>query len=390
MIGVVGVVDPSALSARARSLVRRADLVVGAPRLLPLVDAGNAPTTAFGDLSDVIEAVGRIHASGGSPCVLASGDPGFFGIVRALASRFGAAALTVEPAPSSVAMAFARLGLPWDDAIVVSAHGRPLAVAAALAAASPKVAVLTGPLATPASLGVALAGLGAVHEHVAVCSALGTSSELIGTTDLAGLAAGTWDPLSVVVLWSGTGVSPVPAVRWGQPVAAFDHRPGMITKPDVRAVVIATLSPGGATCLWDIGAGSGSVGIECAVLAPGVPVIAVERDPDAGGQIVANARAHGVAVRVVTGAAPDALGALPEPDRAFVGGGGLPVLRAVWERVRPGGRVVATHAALDRAAAAADLLGNLSCVTASSGRRLPDGGWRLEGANPVFVTWGVR
>jgi precorrin-6Y C5,15-methyltransferase (decarboxylating) len=326
-------------------------------------------------------------------CVLASGDPGFFGVVRLLAGRFGRSALCVHPAPSSVAVAFARLGMPWDDAAVVSAHGRPLAEAAAAAASAPKAAVLTGPQAPPEALGVALLGLGATHERAAVCTHLGSGEEAVVATDLAGLASGRWDPLAVVVLWSGTGVADHPSLAWGRPSQVYAHRDGMITKPEVRSVVLGLLAlpaPRGEPVLWDIGAGSGSVAIECAALAPWLDVVAVDRDPVAAATITANARAHGVAVRVVAGDAPACLDALPDPDRVFVGGGGPDVVAAAQRRLRPGGLVVATHAALDRAATAATLLGHLSAVTANRGERLPDGGWRLEGANPVFVTWGGR
>jgi precorrin-6Y C5,15-methyltransferase (decarboxylating) len=87
-------------------------------------------------------------------------------------------------------------------------------------------------------------------------------------------------------------------------------------------------------------------------------------------------------------AAPSALAGLPDPDRAFVGGGGLDVLDAVIARLRPGGQVVATFAAMDRAAAAADRRGPLVQMASGRGARLPDGGWRLAAENPVFVVWG--
>ena len=135
--------------------------------------------------------------------------------------------------------------------------------------------------------------------------------------------------------------------------------------------------------LWDVGAGSGSVALECADLAPSLDVYALERSPK---ELRANAR--GTAVRVVEGDAPDALADLPDPDRVFVGGGGLDVLDAAARRLRPGGRVVASYAAIDRAAAAAEHLGHLVEVSVSRGARLPDGSFRLAAENPVFVAWG--
>ncbi len=162
----------------------------------------------------------------------------------------------------------------------------------------------------------------------------------------------------------------------------------MVTKSEVRAVALGKLALPADGVLWDVGAGSGSVAIECALLAPDLHVFAIERDPEDAGRIEENARHLGAAVTVVTGDAPEALADLPDPDRAFVGGGGLDVLDAVRARLAPGGRVVATYAALDRAAAAAERLGHLVQIAASRGERLPDGGWRLAAANPVFVVWG--
>ncbi|HEX3539513.1 MAG TPA: precorrin-6y C5,15-methyltransferase (decarboxylating) subunit CbiE [Acidimicrobiales bacterium] len=363
------------------------DLLVGGRRHLALVDAGPTPTVAVeGDLASVLDAVA---AERGTVGVLASGDPGFFGIVRALAARFGPEVLDVRPAPSSVSLAFARLGLPWDDAVVVSAHGRPLAAATSAAAGAAKAAVLVSPDQPPEALGKELLAQRAAPAEVVVCSRMGLPGEAVTRTDLAGLAAGTWDPLSVVVLLRGNAVASEAQLAWGgRPEATFDHRGGMVTKAEVRAVALSKLRLPPTGVLWDVGAGSGSVAVECALAAPGLGVFAVERQADDVRRISANAARLGAAVTVVEGSAPSALDALPDPDRAFVGGGGPAVLDAVVARLRPGGRLVATFAALDRAAAAAERLGQLVQVAASRGERLPNGGWRLAAENPVFVVWG--
>ncbi|HLG91366.1 MAG TPA: hypothetical protein VKY15_00095, partial [Acidimicrobiales bacterium] len=117
-------------------------------------------------------------------------------------------------------------------------------------------------------------------------------------------------------------------------------------------------------------------------------VFAVEPDPRAAGLVEANARSRGVAVEVVRGRAPQALAGLPDPDRVFVGGGGLEVLRACLDRLRPGGRLAATFAAMDRAVAAHRLLGSLVQLDVAVAEPLPDGGLRLRGGNPVFLAWG--
>jgi precorrin-6Y C5,15-methyltransferase (decarboxylating) CbiT subunit len=161
----------------------------------------------------------------------------------------------------------------------------------------------------------------------------------------------------------------------------------MVTKAEVRAVALGKLALPAAGVLWDVGAGSGSVAIECSRLAPGLRVFAVERRADDVERIRRNAGGTGVVV--VAGEAPGVLAGLPDPDRVFVGGGGLDVLESVVDRLRPGGLVVATYAALDRAAAAATRLGQMVQVSVSRGMPLGGtGALRLAAENPVFVCWG--
>jgi precorrin-6Y C5,15-methyltransferase (decarboxylating) len=356
-------------------------------QVAPAVPAGTPTVTIGGDLAPLLD---RLARQPGPVGVVASGDPGFFGIVRALAERFGPAALAVRPAPSSVSLAFARLGLPWDDAVVVSAHGRPLGAAAAVAARAAKAAVLVSPETPPEALGKELLALGADPAQVVVCSRLGLAGETIERTDLAGLAAGTWDPLSVVVVVRGPALAAEAQLAWGRPESAFAHRAGMVTKSEVRAVALGKLELPTDGVLWDVGAGSGSIAIECALLRPRLRVWAVEQRADDARRIVENAAQFGATVTVVEGRAPEVLADLGDPDRVFVGGGGLDVLDAVRARLRPGGRIVATFAAMDRAVAAADRLGHLVQISASRGQQLANGSWRLAATNPVFVVWGPR
>ncbi|MGW5582242.1 precorrin-6Y C5,15-methyltransferase (decarboxylating) subunit CbiT, partial [Micromonospora chokoriensis] len=183
-----------------------------------------------------------------------------------------------------------------------------------------------------------------------------------------------------------------PAGGWALPEIRYAHRDSMITKSEVRALVVARLRPRLGRLVWDVGAGSGSVGIECALL--GAAVLAVEQDPGAGATIRANATAHTVTVRLVTGRAPEALAGLPEPDAVFVGGGGADVLAAVVAR-RPE-RVVLTLAALDRVAPAVGLLRAAgytvegSQLSAARLADLPGGSIRLAATNPVVVLTGER
>ena len=403
MITVVG--SGTGAAPPAEDVLAGAELVVGGRRHL---DAVRLPETAervvLGPLAPALDTVEEYVRKERRVVVLASGDPGFFGIVRALAERFGAERLDVRPGVSSVATAFARLGLTWDDAVVVSAHGRDPRTAVNVCRAQPKVAVLTGPGAGPAELGAALLDSGRV---LVVASALGDPErERVERVTPAEAAARDWGTAVSVVLCldearvlgpvrtlAGADVRPA---GWALDEADFAHRDSMITKFEVRALALARLGPRLGDLVWDVGAGSGSVAVECARL--GAAAVAVEKAPDGVERIRANAAAHGVDVHVVHGAAPDALADLADdPDAVFVGGGGreLPAIVAACAR-RARRTVVVAMAALDRVPAAREALtsAGFSCdgVLLQSSRLAPLPGdvTRLAATNPVFLLWGVR
>ncbi|MGV9213585.1 precorrin-6y C5,15-methyltransferase (decarboxylating) subunit CbiE [Micromonospora sp. RB23] len=387
-----------------------AGLVVGAARHLAAVPLPpGVDTIVLGPLAPALRRLADAVAAGVPAVVLASGDPGLFGIVR----RLGVAGLPlrVVPAVSSVAAAFARAGLSWDGAAVVTAHGRDLRPALNACRALPLVAVLTAPGAGAAELGAGLVGW---SRRLLVAEHLGTDAERVQEMTPAQAAAGTWpDPHVLLSVAVPEPAVPVPAgpdlVAVGgmrvdnQPAAApvggwalaesrYAHRDSMITKSEVRALVVARLRPRLGRLVWDVGAGSGSVGIECALL--GAAVLAVEQDTGSAATIRDNAATHAVDVRLVVGHAPAALAGLPEPDAVFVGGGGVDVLAAVVAR-RPE-RIVLTLAALDRVAPAVDLLRAAgytvegSQLAAARLADLPGGSIRLAATNPVVVLTGER
>jgi len=390
MITVVGC-DGSPLPQRAMDRLDAAVLVAGGRRHLEAVrPPAHVRQVVMGDVAAALDDVDA--AAGDGVVVLASGDPGFFGILRALRERGHTP--EVLPAVSSVAGAFARIGLPWDDVVVTSAHGRDPRTAVNACRAMAKTAVFTAPGYGPAALGAELAGW---DRTLYVAERLGGPDERIIRCTPAEAAAREWAEPNVVL--AVREPAPAAARPHNQPAApprgrsaddTYLHRAGMITKWEVRAVALARLRPTLGTLVWDVGAGSGAVGIECAGYH--AAVIAVERDPAACELIRQNAGAADV--RVVEESAPEAFAGLPDPDAVFVGGGGLAALSGVLARTPE--TVVATYAAVDRAARAHALFtgagytvegGQLSTARFAD---LPGGSFRLDAQNPVFLLSGSR
>ncbi len=397
VIAVVGV-GPDGVTGRGRELLDGARVVVGGGRHLDALAPPAAERVPLrGDLSPALDAIG---AADGPVTVLASGDPGFFGIVRALAERFGPDELEVVPGVSSVALAFSRVGLPWDDAVVVSAHGRDPAAAVNAARTHPKVAILTAPDATPALIAQRLAGTG---RRVVVGERLGSRQERIVEDTPEAIATQEFaDPNVVLVLDAARAVAdgkarvwpPRTPAGWALPEDAFEHREGMITKSEVRALALARLGPGMGDLVWDIGAHSGSVAIECARL--GAAAIAIERDAELCELVRRNAERHGVPVEIVQGEAPGALAGLPDPDAVFVGGGGADLEQIVAAVAPRAGRaVVIALATLERIVPTAEQLAGagyeVGTTVLQASRLRPIGGaHRLAAENPVAVVAGVR
>ncbi|MCX6462834.1 MAG: precorrin-6y C5,15-methyltransferase (decarboxylating) subunit CbiE [Pseudonocardiales bacterium] len=383
---VIGV-DGRPLDPAARAALDAAEVVAGARRYLHLAPRGAEHV----ELGAVAPALARL--AGRRAVVLAAGDPGFFGIVRLL--RAHGLEPRVHPAASSVARAFARIGRPWDDVAVVSAHGRALGPAVNVCRARAATAVLTAPGAGPAEIGAALAGW---PRTLVVAEDLDGPDERLTTLPAAEAAGREWRDPNVVLCLRDPAAVPeqgwlaggAPPAGWALPDDAFDHRAGMVTKTEVRALALARLAPRPGTLVWDVGAGSGSVGVECARL--GSAVLAVERRADDAARVAANASAHGVDVRVVAGEAPAALDGLPAPDAVFVGGGGPDVVAAAAAAGPE--RIVVALAALDRLAPTRAALHGYRVdgvqLAASRLADLPGGSVRLAATNPILLLWGVR
>jgi precorrin-6Y C5,15-methyltransferase (decarboxylating) len=397
------------LAPAARRAVLDAEVVLGSRRQLELLDSadpagpGVAGVLGAGRGAERVEWPSPLVAglpalferlAGRRVCALASGDPMFYGLGATLSRVLGPDRIEVYPHPSSVSLACARLRWPVQDVTVLSAVGRPLDRLRAWVADGRRILVLTSSAEGPGKVAGVLDELGYPDSALTVLEQLGGAGERVRSG-----RAGDWseppgDPLAVVAVHCVADAATVglPLVP-GLPDEAFEHD-GQLTKREVRAVTLARLAPLPGQLLWDVGAGSGSIAVEWLRAEPSCTAIAVERDPVRAARIGRNAAALGVpALRVVTGAAPDALAGLEQPSTVFVGGGATVdgVLPACWAALRPGGRLVANAVTVQAEGLLADWYGRLggSLTRLQVQRAAPVGGftgWRP--AMPV-TQWAV-
>jgi precorrin-6Y C5,15-methyltransferase (decarboxylating) len=412
----------AALSAPSQALVRAAELLLAPQRLLPEVppwwrqeqEAGRIPAgqpcpelLASDRPERIIPLLERALAQGRPAVLLASGDPLWFGIGRLLLQHLGPERLRFHPAPSSLQLAFARIGRPWQDAAWVSLHGRaPEPLAAALQQRPAALAVLTDPGrggATEVRTILRASGLEAAFG-LWLCERLGHPAERVQRLAPEAPLPADLDPLHLVLLIAEEPPPPDPArlplfgLEDGLWLQHGDH-PGLMTKREVRIQLLADLELPPSGVLWDVGAGVGTVGLEALRLRPRLELWAVERRVGAKALIDANAVRLGVSpAGVVEGQAPEALATLPDPDRVLIGGGGrgrAALLAAVLQRLRPGGLVVLPLATLEALAELRPLLEQAGWAVAVSqhqawrGAPLADG-TRLAPLNPVLVLSGRR
>lgn len=350
-LSIVGIGEDgvAGLGENARNMIAGAQTVFGGKRHLELAAsliAGEARAWP----SPFDQAVAAVMAlRGGSVCVLASGDPMFYGVGATLARHVPAAEMWIVPAPSAFSLAAARLGWAQQSATCVSLHGRPLALLRPHLQPGRKLLVLTSDTDGPAAIADMITQLGFGPSRFTVLEALGGPRERIAETTAAAFQPRDIDPLNLVAI----DVDATPDARI-MPLAPglsddwFEHD-GQITKRTVRAATISALAPRQGELLWDIGAGSGSISIEWMLRDPSLRAIAVERDAERAARIGRNAEALGVpGLEIVTGEAPAALAALPEPDVIFIGGGcDAAVLDIALARLKPRGRLVVNAVTLE-------------------------------------------
>ncbi|MCZ3376652.1 MULTISPECIES: precorrin-6y C5,15-methyltransferase (decarboxylating) subunit CbiE [unclassified Rhizobium] len=296
-------------------------------------------------LSPFEKSVEAVLARRGEPTVvLASGDPFFYGVGATLSRHIPAAEMTVIPAPSSFSLAASRLGWPLQETTVLSLHGRSIDLIRPHLHSGRKILALTSDGKGPAELAALLRSSGFGPSELTVLEALGGPYEKVSRETAASFSLSGINDLNIcgveVKAEAGARILPLSA---GLADELFEHD-GQITKREIRAMTLSALAPRYGELLWDIGAGSGSIGIEWMLADPSLRVIAIEASVERAARIRRNAANFGVpGLTVVEGEAPAALTGLPAPDAIFIGGGGSDagVLEAAIGQLKSGGRLVA-------------------------------------------------
>jgi precorrin-6Y C5,15-methyltransferase (decarboxylating) len=400
----IGHDGPAGLSPEALDHIARAEVLAGGVRHLAFFPDWTGDKIVFD--ADISQRIARLQewAAGRKTVVLASGDPLFYGIGRLLLEAFPREQLLFLPHISSLQLAFARIKVTWDDACIVSLHGRSMqALLPALRRGEDKIAVFTDSRNTPAAIGAFLreAGCAAAYHVTWVCENLGGPDERVTpwTPHELEQEIESFSPLNIVILLR---ISSIPAGDQSPPLLGIPEqmlhhrtrRGSLITRRDLRLLSLCYLELRPHNVLWDVGAGSGSVSIEATSFSPTLEVFAIENDDEAYRNLEENVRRFGTrGIHTIAGTAPDVFAQLPDPDAVFVGGSGgklEAILAAVLERLKPQGRLVINCITMDNLACGWSWLRDRHAQPEVTSVQLAHSGplgelFSLEADKPVFI-----
>lgn len=388
------------VTADQREIIASAHILMGGRRHLDqFADLPMEKQVITGKVADTIDFIRR-HRADGPIVVLASGDPLFYGIGARIARDLGPDQVTILPNVTAMAAAFARINEPWSEAGLISLHGREgnYLLLEALKT-KPAVGVLTDAHRSPQWLAEWLLKKGIDNLKMAVFEKLGTPEEKFAWYALDQAAGASFGQPNVVVLKPASEKGNTGQLTLGMADDAYLHQDGLITKSEVRAVTLAKLRLKPGMTLWDLGAGSGSVGLEASVLLGPGRIIAVEQHADRVTLIRENARRHGVYNHeTIQAELPAGLENLPPPDRIFIGGGGrnlADIIQAASGYLSSDGIMVVNTVLMDNltraqeAMQASGMAVEVVQMQVSRSRKMP---WsrRLEAFNLVWIVSGYR
>jgi precorrin-6Y C5,15-methyltransferase (decarboxylating) len=351
-IGLDGAVGPTDA---VREIVSKATLLIGSDRHLSYFPTHPAKRLTLGDFTQAINLI--LTSVDECIVILVSGDPLFFGLGRLLLLKLPSENLTFHPHLCAVQLAFNSIKVPWQDACFVSVHGRSSdQLIQVLQQGKEKIAILTDGINTPKAIAQLYLALDLPTNYKFwVCENLGGDKEQVSCFWASELIERTFAPLNVVVLLRqetrDLDITQLPHFGISdRHYLGFSDRPGLMTKREIRVLVLGELALQSQQVVWDIGAGTGSVSIEIARLCPNCQVYAIEKTAVGYGLITENCRRFQVDnVEAILGAAPDSLINLPNPDRVFIGGSGgnLAQILNQCDRISPQGVIVLALATVE-------------------------------------------
>ncbi len=393
-VHIIGLgMSPGDLTQKALNFISAAEVLAGGRRHLEYFASQAGEKIVVGrDLAGALKAI-QEAAESKQVVVLASGDPNYYGIGRRLTEFLGPENVVVHPNITAVQSACSLLKISWEDAVVVSLHGRGMEKLTEVLGRASKIIIYTAGAETPGEIARLLQTPDMPAYKMCVLENLGEESQRVAWLSSAEAEKRIFASLNMVVLLRETGEK-FNGLYLGLPEAALEHEAGLITKTEIRAVVLAKLQLIPGLVMWDVGAGCGSVGLEASLLLPGGRVLAVEQQPERARQIMANKRRYRVSnLEVICGSAPECLTDLPRPDRVFIGGGGNrlgQILESVLSRLQPHGRVVVTATLLTTLNTANDILQSQGweveiCLMQTSRSRPLGSSAYLQALNPVWI-----
>jgi len=387
-----------------KKIIKKADLIIGGRRHLESFKGWGIETLVISkDIDEVVEAVKK-RMDSERVVVLASGDPLFFGIGATLIRELGKEGVTVHPNISSLGAAFSAIKEPWHDALLISLHGRDPVDLVSILKTHSKIGILTDQRKTPSFIAATILENNISGFRLWVMERLGTPHGIITShDDMEKVVAMTFAMPNVVVLIQekGNKKNDHPYPVWpGMDDGVFAHEKGLITKSEVRIISISKLKLlSDNHTVWDLGAGSGSVGIEISRFVPRGKVICVEKNKKRIADIRTNVERFRVTnLSIVHGKSLDIMDKLPDPDRIFIGGGGkelLGIIARAGQRLSSNGVMVINTVLIQNMAPVVALLKRMGFkpdliqVQISKLKSMPVGD-RLEALNPVWVISGEK
>ena len=404
-ISIIGTgVSPEDLTDSHRKIIKKAHIIIGGKRNLSFFNDTPALKKEIGkDMVKIISYI-RLNMQNKNIVVLASGDPLFYGIGSLLVKALTPDYVKIYPNISSLSVAFAKIKMPWSNAHTISLHGRDNVSTLIDLVKTPKsnrpIAIFTDPKRNPAWLADLLISKDLLNIKMYVFEKLGSCDESYGEYNLEKAREIKFsDPNIVILMQKKKTFSSNLPLYMGMAEEVFEHDKGMITKSEIRAVVLSKLQLLPSNIFWDLGAGSGSISIEASIFLKKGKIFALEKKS----QRIENIRSNinnlkAKNIEVIQADLPDGLSHLPRPDRVFIGGGGKnlkKIIKAVTLRLNPKGIIVINTVLFANLEISLDILRkygfktNVVQIQVNRSKNMP---WseRFDAQNPVWIISGKK